>query len=924
MRHLILLLVCCALAAPACAAADTLPLSGTWQFFFARDAATADSVCACGFSSATFAAAGFGDTPVPSCWAVLGYEEPVYRGFKGSAAEGLYLRRFTVPASYKDSRVELEFGGVWCSAEVWLNGRRLGRHDSGYTSFAFDATAALRPDTVNVLAVRVRQTFPGYQTDTYDDWTLGGIYRDVRLRAMPRQRWIEQVRALTALRDNYTAADITIKTMVADRHKTRTPGNYAATGTPYALRLALTKADGSPAAPAQTIAINGHPQQGRETAVTFRLNHPDLWNAETPHLYTLRVELLEGDSVAQRHEERIGIREISTAGGVLRVNGQPVKLRGVNRHDEHPDVGRAVGRKHWLEDLRLMKRAHINYIRACHYQHAREFVELCDSMGFYVGEEVSLGGAEELMLDPAFVAPVLLRTAETVERDLNRPSVIYWSVGNEDALTAMHLRAVRALHGLDPSRPCLLPWHAYDAPAEIDIIAPHYWTAQQYDMLCARARRPVITTEYVHAYGTGRFGGLADCWRAITRHPQGAGGAVWMWADQGLRTPVRKCGKTKGDLAPQDPYLRLQGEGWDGITDSYRQPTRDFREVQAVYAPVFPVADTLRIVPGEKAVAVAIRNDYDFLTLDGVALHYRLCVDGRTLDSGTAHVEAAPHATAPLRVSLARLPRLAEGQTAYVRINALRGADTLSARDVVLLAPVSRRPRCADITYSTDPATGLPAHIGVASHTIIDSLGPAIWHRLTDNDRVIRRRADTDRAPAFRPELLFCETTHHGDTTLTVARVRYTADARHAVEAEYRTTATSAGLTIGYALTPHTAADMVPCVGLAATLAPGARAAAWFGLGPDDAYPNKCAAERLGLWPANGFAGTRAATWLDIEAGGKRVRVEVNGYVERDQPDTRTLRLLHHVLGRAEKGRLDDARFRLRQGQTYTGEVRIR
>ena len=289
-----------------------------------------------------------------------------------------------MPRSFAGKRVLLHFGGVWASAEVWLNGRWVGRHDSGFTSFSYDVTGLVSADADNLLAVRVRQVYPGYVCDTYDDWSLGGIYRDVTLEAMPAKRWIDAVRVVTDFDKDYRDADLKMKVMVIDRHKNTLPGNYRSPGQPYVLRFTLLDAGGDTV---QTVErrVAAHTSTGRETAVTMRVAEPRQWNAEHPYLYTLRVELVEPDGVSQASVQRIGFREVTTDGGVLRVNGRPVKLRGVNHHDEHPDVGRATTREHWLRDLRLMKAANINYVRTAHYQHAKGFIELCDSIGMYVG-----------------------------------------------------------------------------------------------------------------------------------------------------------------------------------------------------------------------------------------------------------------------------------------------------------------------------------------------------------------------------------------------------------------------------------------------------------------------------------------------------------------------------------------------------------
>ena len=420
-------------------------------------------------------------------------------------------------------------------------------------------------DEPNKLAVRVRQITREYKFDVCDDWTWGGIYRDVTLEAMPAKRWIDDVVVQTTFDHLFQDANLDIRVMISDKHKNTLPGNYPSPGEPYKLCFTLTDKEGKEVAQRQ-MAIPAHVSTDREICLSLPVEAPHQWTAETPYLYSLKVELLEKEAVTHTRMERVGFRQISTDGGVFRINGQAVKLRGVNRHDEHPDVGRATTRKQWLEDLTLMKAANINYLRLSHYTPAEGFIELCDSMGMYVGNEVTLGGAGDLMYDPSFSGAVLQRSYETIVRDINKPSIIYWSIGNEDPLTSLHMVSVKLVKALDPTRPVLLPWRPEEwLPKEVDILAPHYWNPQEYDRLAGHSGRPVISTEYTHAYGNDAFGGLEARWKALTKHPAGAGAAVWMWADQGVKTPVRKKEK---DLS-EDEYLRINTAGWDGIVDSY-------------------------------------------------------------------------------------------------------------------------------------------------------------------------------------------------------------------------------------------------------------------------------------------------------------------------------------------------------------------
>lgn len=881
-------------------AQNVMSLNGLWQFFFAKNAQQADSLAATGFQMPDYHAASFKTTPVPSNWAVLGYEEPVYRGFKDDqASEGFYIRHFSIPKGYEDKRVLLHFGGVWNSAEVWLNGQPLGRHDSGYTSFTFNVTDKLQTSD-NVLAVRVRQVFPGYKTDTYDDWTLGGIYRDVTLEAMPALRFIDRMTAVTTFSNNYQDGELTVKAIVADKSKNTRPGNYPSPGKPYQLRFLLTDKDGKTVSD-RTVDCKARSSSSLETTERIHVAGVHQWNAETPYLYMLRVELLEDGQVAQTCHQRIGFREISTKDGVFRINGQAVKLRGVNRHDEHPDVGRAVGRKHWLEDLQLMKQCNVNYIRACHYQHAKEFIELCDSIGMYVGAEVSLGGAGMLMYDPAFSSSVMLRTVETVERDLNNPSIVYWSVGNEDPFTAMHLRAIRVVKGLDKTRPVLMPWNADETlPEEIDILAPHYWTAHEYDSIAAQSKRPIITTEYVHAYGLQRFGGLDECFRALTSHPAGAGGAVWMWADQGIKTPIEK--QESSSLDKHDPYLRLNAAGWDGITDSYRNPTQDFWETKAVYCPTLPTIDC---VPLDKTVTIPIYNGYDFTDLNSVTIGWQLFVDGQQKDQGTAQLSARPHTTAQFSVSTGKLGKLKAGQTAYLWLTFTDGqGHELGRRAVEIIGSQAPLVSGKKQSVSIDPVTGLPA-----------GWRPTIWHHLNDGDQIIHNRKGIN-LEKYHTKVLSIDTKDH----ITRSQVRYEINDSNNIDASYVITRQSDGaITIDYALTPRVQTDYVPIIGLALSTKATQSLKQWFGKGPEEAYPNKQTAPLLGLWDAGKMNGTRQMRWADVD----NMRIYCDGFLDRDKATDKEVRFLSHVLGRSEKGRLNYPEYQLRSGNTFKGTVTI-
>ena len=233
-----LLLLPSASRAQAAAGNDTILLNGTWQFSLAPNDAAADQMN--NFYQSSFDRSKFVTIPVPSNWAMQGFEPPHYKPFKDQASQGFYVHRFNVPATWKDKRVLLHFGGVWDSAEVWLNGKPLGRHDSGYTAFAFEVTPNLILGAENELAVRVRQVTHDFRFDTNDDWAMGGIYRDVWLEPMPATRWIDRVDVQTTFDDQFRDADLKVRTIVGDSSPRRTVEK------PYDLAFTLLDQDGKP------------------------------------------------------------------------------------------------------------------------------------------------------------------------------------------------------------------------------------------------------------------------------------------------------------------------------------------------------------------------------------------------------------------------------------------------------------------------------------------------------------------------------------------------------------------------------------------------------------------------------------------------------------------------------------------------------
>lgn len=934
-------------------AQEYINLNGTWQFALAKTEQEAGQLE--NFHSPKFRSNKFKATPVPSNWAVLGYEEPVYRGFKDNqASEGFYLHQFSTPKDWNGKRVLLHFGGVWSSAEVWLNGNCLGRHDSGYTAFAFDVTGKLNTDKDNQLAVRVRQVSREYKFDVFDDWTLAGIYRDVTLEAMPGKRWIDNVVAQTEFDKQFNDADLNIRVMISDKHKSTLPGNYPSPGEPYNLRFTLTDKEGKEVAQRQ-LTIPAHISTDRETKLTLRMQSPHHWTAETPYLYNLRIDLLEKDGVAHTRTERIGFRQISTAGGVFRINGQAVKLRGVNRHDEHPDVGRATTREHWLQDLTLMKAANINYIRLSHYTPAKGFIELCDEMGMYVGNEVSMGGAGNLMYDPSHSGAALLRSYETVVRDINSPSIIYWSVGNEDPLTSLHLTSVKLVKALDPTRPVLLPWRAEEwLPEEIDILAPHYWKPQEYDQLASHSDRPIISTEYTHAYGNDGFGGLEARWKALTKHPTGTGAAIWMWADQGIKTPVRKSKSSNKNFGEVDDYLRIDYAGWDGIVDSYRNITRDYLETKAVYAQVYPAVDKVSFTPGQDTIRIPIQNDFDFTNLNAVKIDWSIREDEQELASGAGAISGEPHAESTFKLPGNKLETIRPGKTYYVWFTFTDKNGVEITRKAVELCPLAEQtvsaPSCGKLSvtqtpgmvsveagnahYKFNPKSGQLISADKQGKQLITDLRPIIWRPLDPCENSafgkenVRKAVDLNH---FTPSVTSWKVEETPVAVIIQAIVDYKVDSQNSFTTTYRYSIGADGrLNVNYQILTKVVIPWLPIVGMAINTTPDFKELHWLGLGPCDAYPNKKAASILGVWGGSigspEVTGIKATRWIECSNPTHKLRIFNNGYMEHNASNPNMIYVLSGVFARPEKGRKADEsvpELKTDTGNPFVGEFSI-
>ncbi|MYN06782.1 glycoside hydrolase family 2 TIM barrel-domain containing protein [Pseudoduganella aquatica] len=626
-------------AYPSSEAAYTRSLNGNWSFKYLPSLEIgADG----GFAAPQFDASAWATIPVPANWELKGFAEPSYADELKDGL-GLYRRSFRVPADWRGRRAFLRFEGVAFGYEVWVNGKKAGESSaSAFNRHTFDVSALLLPDSNadNVLAVRVTTKPHGFEFDLNDDWSLSGIYRDVTLFSLPAA-YLQDYSTKTRLLDG-GAAELTVQAELSQSDAD--------------VRAVLLAPDG------RTVGEFSLPRSGdAHRAGVIRIAAPRLWTAETPSLYRLRLTVSAGGKTLQTVEERIGLREVSIANGVLLLNGRPIKLRGVNHHDLDAKTGRAVTEAQMRQDLALMKQGNVNFVRTSHYPPHPRLLELCDELGFYVMDEVAIGHGEKNLEKPDYRDAILARVVPTIARDKNRPSVLIWSIGNENPITDAEMEAGRIAKRLDPTRPITYPKiGSYFAknyeriPDFVDLYSPHYPSNATLAGYAQKLKRPTILTEYAHALGlaTDR---IQVQWDIIQANPVFAGGAIWHFHDQGLlrasSRPVDTGKPTQTAWLDQYHHYDTHGlDGADGLTYADRTPQVDFWQMRKVYAPVQFAERSAAVRPGAQEIALTVENRYDFRALRGVKLLWALQRNGKSIQQGSQALSAAARGQQTVRI----------------------------------------------------------------------------------------------------------------------------------------------------------------------------------------------------------------------------------------------------------------------------------
>lgn len=606
-----------------------LSLEGKWRFHFAQNHNEAPE----GFFSLKFDDSKWVDFPVPGLFEIEGYGDKIYKnvGYSWDTQfnsnppyveernnyTGSYRKLVTIPAAWKGQDIYIHVGSATSNLELWVNGQHVGYSEDSKMEAEFNLTKYLTPGRENLIAMRVMRWCDGSYLEDQDFWRFTGIAREVYLYARPKIH----------IQDIKMRQDVELdKQQAYIGYEVNIPNGK---GTELVVRL--EDKDG------KVIYEHGGKKWPITTTEHFLLdrNQVKLWSAEEPNLYNIFFTLKKGNEVLEVVRQRIGFRHIEIKNGQLLLNGQPILIKGADRHELDPDGGYVVSVERMIEDIRIMKQLNMNAVRTCHYSDDPRWYDLCDEYGLYVVAETNIEshgmgyGEHTLAKNPLFHKAHVERNQHNVQVQKNHPSVIFWSLGNEAGYGKNFEDAYDAVKAIDDSRP--VQYEQAGQNGKTDIFCPMYYGyngCEKYSQ--GDNPRPLIQCEYAHAMGNS-MGGFNEYWRLIRKYPKYQGGFIWDFVDQGMRSKSRVTGKEI--MAYGGDFGRYPASdhnfNCNGVIAADRRLHPHAYEVQYYYQDIWAtVPEGKTLLDGE----VELYNEYFFRSTDDVeAVASLLTYDGDQL-----------------------------------------------------------------------------------------------------------------------------------------------------------------------------------------------------------------------------------------------------------------------------------------------------
>lgn len=875
-------------------------LNGQWDFRLVNhpDQVPED------FIQPTFAPKrGWKKITVPGNWTTQGLDKPHYTNVQmpfphdpptvpTDNPTGCYRTTADIPKTWRNRRVVIHFGGAESVLQVYVNGHPVGMSKDSRLPAEFDITDFVTPGkTATIAAVVIRWSDASFIEDQ-DHWWMAGIYRDVYLYSTG-QTYIEDVFARGDLEDDYKTGQLNV---------TARMGISSQPEPDWSFRAQLYDANGkavfkNPLTSKVTVSNNGHTWPRLEVHFKEKIKTPKLWSSESPNLYKLLVTLHNPKGKAVEHTTcNVGFRRVEVKNRELLINGKPVLMRGVNRHDHHERMGKTVDYQTCLDDIYLMKKFNINAVRTAHYPNDPIWYDLCDQHGIYLIDEANIESHDflhQIARDKRYTHAFLDRGMRLVQRDKNHPSVIMWSLGNESGYGPNHDAMGGWIRGFDPSRVLHyegaisrnqsgLTWD--DGERVTDIICPMYPTIESIVEWAqtTQGNRPLIMCEYSHAMGNSN-GNLAEYWDAIESHHGLQGGFIWDWVDQGLLKKDengREYWAFGGDYDdhPNDANFCINGLVWPD-----RTPHPAMYEFKKLIQPVVVTAQNIKLG------TFTVHNKQDFTDLRHLRGQWTLLIDGVPTQTGKLPIlKTKPGQKTTIRIKPKQVTT-SPGQECHLRITfvtthdlpwAPKGHEVAwdecewPARTSGRRTIIRPRPKQFTLTQNTRNTTiatdkhqvqlnksaGILSSLCQNNHELLLT-GPTlnIWRGPTDNDGIKLRpnaRKALGKWQAIGLDQLKTRTqkvtlqtpktgaviikTHHSATP---AHAKYGFDFH-----QIYTLLPSGDIHVANTLKADKRLPDLPRVGITLTLQPGLEQFAWFGRGPQESYSDRKRGYPLGYY----------------------------------------------------------------------------
>ncbi len=715
-----------------------LYLDGDWKFqLFAQPELVEEQHVAAEFDDESW-----DSITVPSNWQLQGYDKPIYTNVKYPFTDnppyvpeqnptGLYRVEFDLAERQDDKCYTVTFNGVNSAFHLWCNGHWVGYSQDSRLMAEFDLTPFLT-DGRNQLSVMVIRWSDGSYLEDQDMWWLSGIFRSVTLLTKPLVS-IADVQITTVLDACYRDAQLEVTSKVSIKD------------CPHHVEIELFDADGESVFGKQS-AVCGQRIIDEKGAWAEVANHsiavknPHKWSAESPYLYRLVVALRGADGrLLDCEAYNVGFRAVEISNGLLKVNGKPLLIRGVNRHEHHPETGHSLTREGMITDIKLLKQFNFNAVRTAHYPNDPLWYELCDEYGLYLVDEANIETHGQFPMcrlsnDSTWLTAYMRRITRLVERDKNHPSVIIWSLGNESGIGLNHHAMYQWVKQRDPSRPVQYEGGGSDTAAT-DIIVPMYAridSDQRHHLdptvtpkLAIKKwlgmpgeQRPLILCEYSHAMGNS-LGSFDKYWKVFREYPRLQGGFIWDWVDQGI---------TKTD-AQGTKYWAYGGDFGDQINDRQFCINGLIFPDRSIHPTLYEAKKAQQFhqikMKSTQPLVIRVESEYLFTSTDSELLRWTISENGYAVKQGECALSIAPSAYIDIEL-LGELPQAQPGADYHLNLEIIKTCATPWAEAGHVLA-----------TEQFD----LPAHVELSRQKINLSGLPLV--EVKDNRLLLQANAQT-------------------------------------------------------------------------------------------------------------------------------------------------------------------------------------